>query len=253
MTNRCLFWIKDTDTKFHKCRTKCKDNEYFCCEKHTPKNLEEMLACCDMCCSELKVSDLIVLKCNHVYHKICYFKWLNKNGNNICPICNYTYKKHKKKQKKWVNKKNNVSSSVNTSSDNILPTISTSNINITSVNTSSVNIPSLNIPSVNTSSFNNFNTGITNNNNNISDIENSLKPTENIHIPVGITDNNNNDNELENSLKDLISISKEISANKSINTSDNINNNNDNKFIDKQNYDEVFNMLNDLWDKIEKV
>lgn len=250
MTNRCLYWIKDTDTKFHKCRTKCKDNEHFCCEKHTPKNLEEMLTCCDICCSELKVSDLIVLKCNHVYHKNCYFKWLNKNGNNICPICNYTYKKHKKKQKKWVNKKNNVSSSVNTSSDNtssdnILPTISTSNIN-----TTSVNIPSLNIASVNTSSFNNFNTGITNNTNN-DELENSLKPNENIHIPTDIIDNNtdtNNDtnnDKLESSLKDLVSISKEISANKSINISDNI-------LIDKQNHDEIFNMLNDLWDKIEK-
>ena len=104
MTNRCLYWIKDNDVKYHKCRTKCPENKYFCCEKHTPKNLEDMLECCDVCCNELKISDLIILKCNHVYHKICYFKWLNKNTSNICPICNHSYKKHKKKDRRWFHK-----------------------------------------------------------------------------------------------------------------------------------------------------
>ena len=65
------------------------------------------MECCDVCCDEVRdIKDVIILKCNHAYHKSCYFKWLNKNDENICPICLFSYSKHRKKfKKKFINKK----------------------------------------------------------------------------------------------------------------------------------------------------
>jgi hypothetical protein len=121
MTNnkfiRCIGYNLKNDNKV-KCRSKINiTNEkeklniknYFCCEKHIPKNLDDVIECCDMCCEEVnKIEEIIILKCNHAYHKICYYKWLNKNRLNLCPVCMFSYKKHTKKsfKKKFINKNN---------------------------------------------------------------------------------------------------------------------------------------------------
>jgi hypothetical protein len=112
---RCIAYIKNNNL-IRKCRNRIKVNkeklkitDYFCCKEHLSKNIEDLMECCDVCSEEVSnINEVIILKCNHAYHKNCYFKWLNKNENNICPICMFTYFKHKKKlKKKFINKKEN--------------------------------------------------------------------------------------------------------------------------------------------------
>ena len=50
--NRCL-----------KCRSRIKEGKY--CKSHLPKNHNDI---CLICCEDLK-EDLVLLKCNHVFHK----------------------------------------------------------------------------------------------------------------------------------------------------------------------------------------
>lgn len=80
------------------------------CEEHIPKNLEEFCEDgCFICIDKITdIKDTIVLKCNHIMHKNCYFKILNKKENNVCPICRHSYGKHKKSdfKKKYVDKWN---------------------------------------------------------------------------------------------------------------------------------------------------
>ena len=247
MTNRCLYWIKDnnTDKKYHKCRTKCPDGKYFCCINHTPKNLEDMLECCDVCCNELTIQDLIILKCNHAYHKLCYFKWLNKNNSNICPICNYSYQKHKKTIKKWVKKKTNNNMSSNDENNNESSNISSSNTNNNSAswnnnidnnsaswnnNTNNNSASWNNNIDNNIDNWNSFSTNNTSDNN-----DESLKPEKNIHIPLNIS-NNNTTNDAKKSMDFLSFISKSINnIEKNKKNKDNINDTKIEKNID--NYD----------------
>ena len=293
MTNRCLYWIKDSDIKYHKCRTKCPDGKYFCCEKHTPKNLDDMLECCDVCCNELTVPDLIVLKCNHVYHKTCYFKWLNKNNNNICPICNFSYKKHRKKERKWYHKndnKKNTSSNVNTNNNsndvnneidnNTSFTIPLNNpptppIDCNIFDTSNSN-EILNINDINKNIWNNYETNWDdfniNSNNKVSDNKKKCNSvgeylsfvSKTIDTSNNIISKNNTDNE-KNSIS---SINTGINKNGFI-TEKNINdcittklNNKIEEQIKENNlnnneinkmYDNIFDMLTFAWEQIEDI
>ena len=41
---------------------------------------------CSICCSDDE-QDSIKLKCNHVFHKLCFLKWTNYSLNYSCPLC----------------------------------------------------------------------------------------------------------------------------------------------------------------------
>jgi len=89
-----------------KCRTRCNEDQYFCCEAHKPKNLESLKEECRICCEIVPESEVIVLRCGHAQHKYCYFRWINKQPRPICPIClkKYNYKKKRIRHKKKENK-----------------------------------------------------------------------------------------------------------------------------------------------------
>ena len=100
--HRCI----GINKKNQRCRTRCNENQYFCCEAHKPKNLESLKEECRICCENVPESEVIVLRCGHAQHKYCYFRWINKQPHPICPIClkKYNYKKKRIRHKKNENK-----------------------------------------------------------------------------------------------------------------------------------------------------
>ena len=82
MSKRCLGYTKTGK----KCRSRIKE-KYFC-ECHKPYNYTGKQECC-ICCENIKdFKDLILFKCNHIFHKPCYYKWLHLSCNKpICPLC----------------------------------------------------------------------------------------------------------------------------------------------------------------------
>jgi len=51
------------------------------------KNTEKIYNQCSICMDNFKDNDkIIILGCNHYYHKKCICKWFKKY-NNFCPIC----------------------------------------------------------------------------------------------------------------------------------------------------------------------
>jgi hypothetical protein len=126
-TIRCIGYKVKDKVKI-KCRNKIKINkdeislvDYFCCKDPMSKNIEDLMEGCDICGDEVnKFEEVIILKCNHAYHKQCYYRWLNKNSKNICPICLFEYKKHRKKnKKKFVKKKKKKEEEQNSSNINV--------------------------------------------------------------------------------------------------------------------------------------
>ena len=69
----------------------------YCCgiNKHNKKKLyrhakiefnKGIIKECCICLNDIdKNSSIIVLSCNHIYHKNCITRWFNKN--KTCPIC----------------------------------------------------------------------------------------------------------------------------------------------------------------------
>ena len=56
--------------------------------KHTKKYSKIKEKKCPICLLKYKKSDIIKeLPCNHIFHKNCILKWIEKS--NICPICKY--------------------------------------------------------------------------------------------------------------------------------------------------------------------
>ena len=181
---RCIGY-KIKDGVRNKCRNKIRINkdeisliDYFCCNEHKSKNIEDLMECCDMCGEEVnKLEEVIILKCNHAYHKQCYYKWLNRNTKNICPICLFEYDKHKKTNKKkfrknkennneninvsfnsWENSNNEETNNQETNNQES----QTSSWDTETYSSNNWNIPSLNLD------FNNSNNN-NNNNNNLSE------------------------------------------------------------------------------------
>ena len=68
--NRCL-----------KCRSRIKEGKF--CRTHTPLNNNDL---CLICCEELK-DDLVILKCNHLFHKKCLKNWFISSKIYKCMIC----------------------------------------------------------------------------------------------------------------------------------------------------------------------
>lgn len=82
--NRCIA----INNQNKKCRAKT--NNLFCCEKHKPINKEIIDNGCFMCMEKIiKTNELILFKCNHAFHKICYMEWLRYSTYDtpICMIC----------------------------------------------------------------------------------------------------------------------------------------------------------------------
>ena len=100
-----------------KCRTRCPPGTFFCCEAHKPKNLENLKEECCICCDEVEVEDMIQLKCGHVQHKNCYFRWINKLNKPSCPLCKAEFNKRVKPNKKKMKKKKVKNNSKNNSNE----------------------------------------------------------------------------------------------------------------------------------------
>jgi len=86
--NRCLGYNK----KRKRCRTRISDkNNNFCCSGHKPPNYEIIKECCYICSDNVKIEDMIVLKCNHIHHIKCLVEWFNithERGEDLqCPLC----------------------------------------------------------------------------------------------------------------------------------------------------------------------
>jgi len=92
---RCIGY-KIKDGVRNKCRNKIRINkeeislvDYFCCNEHKSKNIEDLMECCDMCGEEVnKLEEVIILKCNHAYHTNCIVTWF-RTGNIKCPCCGH--------------------------------------------------------------------------------------------------------------------------------------------------------------------
>ena len=67
-----------------------KDKMGNCCfkKKLKQKTLKEnLLDECSICLGEMKKKEkVILLDCNHIYHKDCILEWFQKK-NNSCPLC----------------------------------------------------------------------------------------------------------------------------------------------------------------------
>jgi hypothetical protein len=86
--NRCVNYSSKHKNKL--CRRKIFDKDKKFCDNHIPINYEEVNETgCSICGMEdLKIEDLKVLKCNHVWHRDCINRWFNKNYS--CPLCRNT-------------------------------------------------------------------------------------------------------------------------------------------------------------------
>lgn len=75
--------------KGKKCHTRIASDKLYCCEKHKPKNLDEIMEECTICCLDLKNEDIKVLKCGHAHHRSCLNSWMDKcpYGKQNCPYC----------------------------------------------------------------------------------------------------------------------------------------------------------------------
>ncbi len=72
-----------------KCHTRVKDDSIYCCDKHKPKNYDDVIEECNICCSELENEDIKILKCGHAHHRSCLEAWMNVCRDKIvgCPLC----------------------------------------------------------------------------------------------------------------------------------------------------------------------
>lgn len=88
-TDRCISYNK----KKKRCRTRLgKNQKYFCCDKHKPPNYDMIKESCYICSKELKIEDMIILKCNHIHHLSCLDEWYQttdeRDGKSLkCPLC----------------------------------------------------------------------------------------------------------------------------------------------------------------------
>ena len=82
MSNRCLGF---TETG-KRCRSRIGDKLF--CDTHKPYNYEEINSCC-VCCEKVTMTyEIMMFKCKHMFHKKCYFTWLENNDvKPQCPIC----------------------------------------------------------------------------------------------------------------------------------------------------------------------
>lgn len=84
-----------------KCRNKLmndKEEELFCCNNHRPYNYDFIESGCFTCMEKIKdPNDMLLFKCNHIFHKNCYNEWLKYSTYEL-PICIICKKEVIKKQ-----------------------------------------------------------------------------------------------------------------------------------------------------------
>ena len=83
-----------------KCHTRIKPDHIYCCDNHKPKNYDEVIEECNICCSELENNELKILKCGHAHHRSCLEMWMNTTRDIIpeCPLCRTPISFFRKKQ-----------------------------------------------------------------------------------------------------------------------------------------------------------
>ena len=42
---------------------------------------------CPVCYTELNMSNVVTMRCNHQMCNGCYYEWTDKSGKNTCPCC----------------------------------------------------------------------------------------------------------------------------------------------------------------------
>ena len=102
MYNRCIGYTKNNK----KCGTRIKKstNKYFCCTDHEPLNIEIITDSCIMCSEKIPISDVIILRCNHAFHKPCLTEWFEYSTSEIlnCPLCRTDIKSQPYKKTKYI-------------------------------------------------------------------------------------------------------------------------------------------------------
>jgi len=81
--NRCIA-INDNGKM---CRTRTQPGSYFCCDSHKPKNFDNLSEECNICCCNVEINEVIVLKCGHAQHRECFKMWMSSFKNHYCPLC----------------------------------------------------------------------------------------------------------------------------------------------------------------------
>ena len=86
--NRCCNYSWSHPNKM--CRRKIFEEDKYFCSNHIPINFPEVQEKgCSICGQEqIKIEDLKVLQCNHVWHRECITKWFKNNYS--CPLCRNT-------------------------------------------------------------------------------------------------------------------------------------------------------------------
>lgn len=87
--NKCIGYSKN----YRKCCKNIDNDKLFCSDIHIPKNYNDIIQKCNICCDKVEPSDIIILTCNHAHHKQCLLLWINSinyRGNKLeiaCPLC----------------------------------------------------------------------------------------------------------------------------------------------------------------------
>ena len=103
MYSRCIGYTKNNK----KCRTRFKKsaNKFFCCKDHEPLNMELFTDCCIMCSEKVvDIKEVVVLRCNHAFHKNCLMEWYQYSTDDIlnCPLCRKELSCQPKKKSKEI-------------------------------------------------------------------------------------------------------------------------------------------------------
>ena len=104
--NRCISYTKNKK----KCRAKT--DKFFCCASHEPLNSDLLVDGCFICMENIdKSSDILFLRCRHVFHKKCFFEWSSSYSTYeefVCLLCRNPCFHLKKKEKEEVIKTVNI-------------------------------------------------------------------------------------------------------------------------------------------------
>ena len=85
------------------CRTRLKDinsDTYFCCNDHKPKNFDNVIEQCCICCDEVEVKEVIILQCGHAHHRECFAEWNKAQNMPSCSLCKQPLPRKLRKRKK---------------------------------------------------------------------------------------------------------------------------------------------------------
>ena len=86
--NRCINYSWADPNKL--CRRKIFEEDKYFCAHHVPINFREVMEDgCSICRTDgLKITELKVLQCGHIWHRECITKWFKTKYS--CPLCRNT-------------------------------------------------------------------------------------------------------------------------------------------------------------------